>query len=205
MPSLCLSWLFRWGWNVCRSLWNHQFDECRPVLPEIWWTQQTLTGRKSNSYSTRCHPRLGVPACRASATRHVFCFTRVLGHILNTLKVQVGGRGAAARGTEETEPECEQSSLHEAAGPLIAAPRPHERCPLSAAIWPAGKSEPPETRPNPPPPLTTQAFPRVGEINKPHTNIQGALQQEETKLLDTQKFGWYLGQKGPKNKKQFHL
>lgn len=26
--------------------------------------------------SARCHPPLRVPACRASATRHVFCFTR---------------------------------------------------------------------------------------------------------------------------------
>lgn len=68
-------------------------------------------------------------------------------HILNKLKVQVEGRSTAARG-QRREPGCEQSSLHEAAGPLLTAPRPHTHCPHSAAIWPAGKSEPPETRPN---------------------------------------------------------
>lgn len=86
---------------------------------------------------------------------HVLC------HILSKLKVQVGQRSTAAWGRRR-EPECEQSSLHKAAGPPLTAPRMRThtdtRCPHSTAIWPAGKSEPPETRPNTWCLLTTRAF-----------------------------------------------
>lgn len=42
-------------------------------------------------------------------------FLSVLGHILKTLKVQVGGRSTAAWG-QRMEPGCDQSFLHKAVG-----------------------------------------------------------------------------------------
>lgn len=97
-----------------------------------------------------------VPACRASATRHVFCFTLCpLPHI-EQIKSSSWREKHSCTGTEE------RARVWAILPPRGCWPSSHSpsstHCPHSAAIWPAGKSEPPETRPNTWCSLTTRAF-----------------------------------------------
>lgn len=127
-------------WLQNKTSWN--LSKMKNDSTDLWLSTTQPFNKKTSK--KECGPALPVrpqPPDMCSVLLSVLC------HILNKLKVQVGGRSTAARGQwRESQGVSNPPSTRLLA--LFSQPLVHTHCPHSAAIWPAGKSEPPETRPN---------------------------------------------------------